>query len=321
MARWLPKCLDSIRIASRRCPSLKIEILIVDDGSDFENSIEIDHLVAVHNLRLVRQENQGRLKARLVGIKSAQHENILLIDSRVEIDSSALEWWANLAPIDCDNFTSHVNYRSNQWFYGLFWNCVERMAWIAYWYKPRQKMINANNFEFYPKGTTCLISTKTNLLKAYADTASYSKDLRMANDDTLILKKMAKDDGILISPLYRSWYTPRGNLHEFIRHTFHRGKVFADGHIFNLSIWGTVFLGFTALFTFITLVNPKIVIHYLLITLFVLTAIASICARLSPRHFISFLFLTPIFISCYSAGVIIGSFRILRNRRISETRF
>jgi glycosyltransferase involved in cell wall biosynthesis len=314
MARWLPNCVDSIRVASKKCPSLTVEIIIVDDGSDLENRNLIDLLVASEGLQLVRQKNQGRLKARLAGIENAKHENILLIDSRVEIEPSALRWWSTLAPTNCDNFTSHVNYRPNQWFYGLYWNCVERLAWIAYWIKPRQKLIDAKNFEFYPKGTTCLISTKENLLNSYENTVSYSKDLRMANDDTLLLKKMAINGGIHISPGYQSWYTPRGNFKDFVKHTFHRGKVFADGHLFNLSIWGVVFGGGLLLFSYFTLTSPKVFNIKSLLVLLSVTAIVSTLARFSARHFICFLLLTPIFLSSYSAGILIGALAIVRNR-------
>jgi glycosyltransferase involved in cell wall biosynthesis len=316
MARWLPKCLESIRIASDKCPLLITEIIIVDDGSDVENANEINELVATYNLRLIRQENKGRLEARLVGIKKAKYENILLIDSRVEIDPKAFVWWTTLAPINFDNFTSHVEYRSNQWFYGLYWNSIEKFAWIAYWIKPRQKIISAKNFEFYPKGTTCLISTKDNLLRAYTDIISYSIDSKTSNDDTLLLKNMARVSGIVISPLYRSLYTPRGNLNEFIAHTFHRGKVFADGHLFNLSIWGILYVGISILLVYSTLIISYKVNLQLLMILLGLSATMSIFARLSIRHITSLLLLSPVFISSYSAGVITGTLSIVKNHLI-----
>jgi glycosyltransferase involved in cell wall biosynthesis len=315
MAGWLPNCVNSIKVASSRCPSLKIEIIIVDDGSDSENSNLIDLLVAREGLKLVKQENQGRLKARLVGIESAKYQNILLIDSRVEIEPSALQWWSSLAPTNCDNFTSHVNYRRDQWLYGLYWNCIERLAWIAYWIKPRHKVLNAKNFEFYPKGTTCLISTKENLLNSYLNTISYSMDLRMSNDDTLLLKNMVSYGGICISPLYQSWYSPRGNFKDFVKHTFHRGKVFADGHLFNLSIWGALFVGSLISFIYFMLTGPEVINLKLLLVLLSLIAIVSILARFSARHFICFLFLTPIFVSSYCAGILTGTLAIVRNRR------
>jgi len=187
--------------------------------------------------------------------------------------------------------------------------------------RPRQKMINAKNFEFYPKGTTCLISNKENLLKGYKDIVSYSKDLRMANDDTLLLKNMAGQSGIVISPQYRSWYTPRGSFNEFLTHTFHRGQVFADGHVFNLSIWGATFLGFSLIVSYLTLLSPDVISLQFTLILLGVTVAVSVCARFSPRHFVSFLLLTPIFISSYSAGVITGTLRILRNCRITARRF
>lgn len=315
MADWLPNCLDSITIASKQCSSLTVEIIIVDDGSNSENANLINELAVNRDLKILRQKNQGRLKARLFGIENAKYENILLIDSRVEIEPSALHWWSTLAPTNCDNFTSHVNYRHNQWLYGLYWNCIERVAWIAYWIKPRNKVINAKNFEFYPKGTTCLISTRETLLKSYAEVVSYSKDLRMSNDDTLLLKKIATNSGVYISPSYQSWYTPRANFKDFVKHTFHRGKVFADGHLFNFSIWGAVFIGFFLTFIYFAMTSFNVINLELLFILFGTVVTAILLARFSARHFICFLLITPIFLLSYSAGILLGTLSILRNRQ------
>jgi glycosyltransferase involved in cell wall biosynthesis len=284
----------------------------VDDGSNFENSKIINLLAVGRELKLIRQENQGRLKARLVGIESARFEDILLIDSRVEIDPSALHWWVNLAPTNCENFTSHVNYRPNQWLFGLYWNCIERLAWIAYWIKPRHKVLNINNFEFYPKGTTCLISTRKNLLNAYEEITSFSKDLKLSNDDTLLLKKMAKNGGIVISPQYQSWYTPRSNFKDFIRHTYHRGKVFADGHMLNLSIWGAAFLGTWATFIFFILSGSDVINSKFALGLLGIYVTVSFFARFTIKHVICFTLVTPIFIATYSAGILRGALAILR---------
>jgi hypothetical protein len=184
---------------------------------------------------------------------------------------------------------------------------------MAYWVKPREKIINGKNFDFYPKGTTCLISTKSNLSKAYQEINSYSDDGKSANDDTLLLRIIARENGIVISPLYQSLYTPRSSLKDFASHTFHRGKVFADGHIFNLSTWGvslicgTLFL--TSLFLF---TSTGLLIDSFLICLG-LVLIAIFPARFSPKHVLSFIFITPIFVACYLSGIAWGSAQIVKN--------
>ena len=55
-------------------------------------------------------------------------------------------------------------------------------------------------------------------------------DARYANDDTPMLRQLAATHGIHVSPEFASDYTPRATLRTFLKHSFHRGMVFLDGH-------------------------------------------------------------------------------------------
>jgi hypothetical protein len=55
-------------------------------------------------------------------------------------------------------------------------------------------------------------------------------DVRYANDDTPLIRWIAARERIHLSPSFACDYLPRTTLGEFVRHSFHRGTVFLDGH-------------------------------------------------------------------------------------------
>lgn len=68
----------------------KIEILIVDDGSKQDLSLEYDNKVAsLRNVQLLHIENAGAANARNVGIERARGEYIIFVDSDDYIPSKA----------------------------------------------------------------------------------------------------------------------------------------------------------------------------------------------------------------------------------------
>lgn len=80
------RCVTSINDQIRD----NIEILIVDDGSKQDLSLEYDKRVAsLNNVQLLHVENAGAANARNVGIKRARGEYIIFVDSDDYIPSSA----------------------------------------------------------------------------------------------------------------------------------------------------------------------------------------------------------------------------------------
>lgn len=83
LGQYLPKTLQSI--ASLTYPDL--EIIIVDDGSDDVNSIEVlNSLPHQSNLRILRTSNQGLAKARNYGVEQAKGEFVLLLDADDQVE-------------------------------------------------------------------------------------------------------------------------------------------------------------------------------------------------------------------------------------------
>jgi hypothetical protein len=68
------------------------------------------------------------------------------------------------------------------------------------------------------------------LVSAVASFSTRYADVRLANDDTPVLRDLAARERIGISPRFACVYAPRTTLRHFLRHALHRGVVFVDGH-------------------------------------------------------------------------------------------
>src|SRR5438874_2479408 len=94
----------------------------------------------------------------------------------------------------------------------------------------RLKLRSANDFDQYPKGTGCFLAPRTLLASAFEQFRTRYADVRLANDDTTILRGLAAKERIGISPSFACFYAPRTSLRQFFKHSIHRGTVFLDGH-------------------------------------------------------------------------------------------
>ncbi|MBQ6273634.1 MAG: glycosyltransferase [Oscillospiraceae bacterium] len=78
VARFLPRCLDSLAAQSLR----DIEILLIDDGStDDSAAICADYVARDGRFRLLRQENRGLSAVRNRHLEEARGEYLLFVDS------------------------------------------------------------------------------------------------------------------------------------------------------------------------------------------------------------------------------------------------
>ena len=82
-AQYVEKCIDSVRSQTY----VNIELIVVDDGSNIKTKQKLKELSSRIDV-LIHQENKGQSTARNVGIKHAQGDFIVFIDSDdyVEID-------------------------------------------------------------------------------------------------------------------------------------------------------------------------------------------------------------------------------------------
>jgi hypothetical protein len=114
--------------------------------------------------------------------------------------------------------------------YGHFWNVLTELAFAAYFGRPRTTSFGAVEFDAFPKGTTCFLAPTSLLQEAFARFHTRYSDERHSNDDTPILRWLAGQRAINISPSFACLYQPRNSFRGFWRHALHRGVVFLDGH-------------------------------------------------------------------------------------------
>jgi glycosyltransferase involved in cell wall biosynthesis len=227
-AAHLPAMVDALLSAVERS-GFDAELVLVDDGST-DGSADVARSAVDGRLRLhvVSQPNRGRFEARRAGLAGARGEYVLFLDSRVRLAPQALRFVQSRlqsAPV----WNGHVYVGADNAF-GEFWGLLAELAWRDYFDHPRTTSFGLAEFDRFPKGTTCFLAPRALLESAFARFRSHYADIRLANDDTPILRAVAAEEPIHISPEFSCVYSPRTTFAGFLRHAVHRGTVFLDGH-------------------------------------------------------------------------------------------
>ncbi len=186
-------------------------MVIVDDGSDEATQAVLASLELPIPLRVMRQTNQGRFRAREAGIRESYGELILLIDSRVSIAPGALRFVHGEAHGSAIHgaWNAHVNVLLEGNSFARFWNVLTEISFAEYFDNPRTTSFGEEDFDRFPKGTTCFLAPKDDLLKAIEAFESHFADPAMANDDTNLIRILARTERINISPNFACTYRSR----------------------------------------------------------------------------------------------------------------
>jgi len=227
----LDKTLQDLYIAIERSQIKNFEVIIIDDGSDEP----VSQIVGITRpgVTVLRFENQGRLKARLNGLKESKFDQVVLLDSRVSIIEDSLK---NLS--SCLNSGNRVptmviakiTFPPETNLVGLFWDAIARIVWFRYYLDEKDVTLTEENFDSLPKGTTLLYAQKAALMSAYDCLSESQLSNRDTNDDTLLIKRIVSNHEVLLSKGFLATYYPRTNLRSFIKHAHHRGKVAKGGY-------------------------------------------------------------------------------------------
>jgi hypothetical protein len=183
---------------------------------------------------------------------------VLLLDSRVTLHPGALAFVAGRLEAGDDVWNGHVEVPTDGNPYAAFGKALVAVAWKDYLRQPRTTSFGIEEFDRYPKGTTCFLAPRQLLVAAAANFRTmYEDDMRLANDDTPMLRWIAARTPIHISPSFACEYEARSTLQAFLRHSFHRGTVFVDGHLRRESrfFWPAVAFFPTSVFAIVTAVR------------------------------------------------------------------
>ena len=228
--------------------SFAADVVVVDDGSSDGSAAAVQAARLETPLQLLAQENQGRFEARRAGIEHAEGDFCLLLDSRVRIDPGALAYLEQRLQAGPEEqvWNAHVDIEREGNPYGVFWDVLTRRAYWTYFREPRTTSFGLDDFDRFPKGTTCFLAPRDLLLAATAAFRSSYDDPRFANDDAPLIRWLAGRVPINISPSFSCRYPSRRRLGPFLRHAFHRGTVFVDGHGHRNAGWFPIVVGLFA---------------------------------------------------------------------------
>ena len=228
-ARSLPATIDALVFALRGS-GFDAELVLVDDGSTDGSAAVAQRAVGdAVPLRIVTQRGSGRLAARAAGLEAAGADLTLLLDGRVRLAPGSLAFVRERVEAGDRVWNGHVSVQGEDAF-SVFWQLLAELAWRDYFDDPRTTSFGADDFDRYPKGAGCLLAPRSLLLDSFASFTTQYSDVRHANDDTPILRRLAERERIWISPDFSCEYVARTTPARFVRHAVRRGIVFLDGH-------------------------------------------------------------------------------------------
>jgi glycosyltransferase involved in cell wall biosynthesis len=228
-AAHLPATIDALAAAVGRS-GWSAELVVVDDGStDGSGDVALRAAKGRLPARVLHQSNAGRLVARRHGVREARAGMVLLLDGRVRVEPDALRFVRSRVDAGDRLWTGHVHVDSDSPL-GAFWSLIAELAWRDYFDDPRTTSFGIDEFDRFPKGTTCFLGEQSLLVEALNTFRTGYADERHANDDTPVLRYLAAREDINVSPHFACRYSPRESFASFFRHSIHRGVVFLDGH-------------------------------------------------------------------------------------------
>lgn len=319
-AQWLPSTIESLQKAALHT-TYKLEIVVVDDGStdDTKDVLEEISSSSAIPIKIVSQPNQGRFLARWAGVQASSGTNLLIFDSRILMGEYSL----NALEIKRKEFrtstawNAHVNTDGEAPLVGRFWEVPTHIFWGGYLARPKTTVLNAENFDYVPKGTTCFFVPKESFVKA-CEAAWPEDNSHLVSDDTKILRELLSQTEIVIEPTFVAIYRPRTTVRAFLKHAFDRGTLFVDSYagtsVFRsivLLALATAPLWLSSVFVLLFAVAPQMLpwaLGMLLVAVFVVPAALALRNRCSIRAVAGFvLYLIP-FAAVFWAGLLRGVF-------------
>jgi glycosyltransferase involved in cell wall biosynthesis len=290
--------------------------IVIDDGSSDGTAEAAAGASPGLPVRVLTQSNRGRLAARRAGLEAAADDHVLFLDSRVTLAPDSLRFIRQQLDHGGQVWNAHVVIDADGNPYGTFWDVLTSLVFARYFADPRTTSYTADDFDAFPKGTTCFFAPTSLMKHAFDQFRSGYRDERHANDDTPILRWVARQQPIHISPEFRCTYRPRRTFQGFLRHAFHRGVVFLDGHGRRDAALFPAVVGFYPLSLIgllLALKRPRLACG---LGVGMAAAAGALASRRGyrPRAALSFAMLAPVYAVAHGAGMWRGLQLLIANR-------
>ena len=297
------------------------EIVVADDGSSVD--VETPALAAANGtpVRVERlPQNSGRFEARRAGLAAARGEYVLFIDAGVTLVPGSLAFVSRRLEAGRGVWNAHTHMETDGNPFGLFWSVVSSLAFGDYVDDPRETSFGVDNFDRFPKGTTCFLAPRELLGDAFAAFRSRYTDTRNANDDGPIIRSIAERQPVNIAPGFACVYTPRRALRSFLRHAVHRGVVFVDGHGRTESRFFPAVVAFYPVSAGLAIaaVRRPAVVPLAALGIVGVAAIGAARKRRPAAEIVSFAALAPVYAVAHGLGMWKGAALALAKRRTAE---
>ncbi|MBN2788759.1 MAG: glycosyltransferase family 2 protein [Candidatus Delongbacteria bacterium] len=229
----LEKCLNAI--SKIQYSKDLYEVILVNDGStdNTEKIAEKFEFLKIVDFKV----NKGRLIARKTGAEKASFNELLFVDSRIEIYEDILLKRNEIgySPL----IAGDLGVEKYSSIFDTLFYLIRKKIYSPYFPQVNYKdelWITSDNFFNAPKGTGCFFIDKNLFLDNLPE--DLSKD---SNDDTKIMKNIVNDNvKILRHTGIRLKYHQRkdNNIYSWIHH---RGKIWADHYLTFVNIYSILY--------------------------------------------------------------------------------
>jgi len=189
-----------------------------------------------------------------------------------------------------------------------FMDAVTFIGWRRYFGKPRTTSFGLADFDHYPKGTGDFLVPRALVKQAMAEFEKTSSDLTNSSDDTLLIRLIAAEERINLSPSFSATYYARTTLRGFVKHTYFRGQFFVDGFLRPGTRFFAPLVFFLATCVVLTaglVLNPRLLVPLVVVAAGVWLAelAAALALRVPAVDALSLFALTPLFALFYGLGI------------------
>ena len=306
---WVRTAVDALCEAAATA-GVTVDVVIVDDGSTDRTPAVLAELAERPEVRVLRQANSGRLAARSAGLAMARESWVLLLDSRVIMGPDSLRWLREHLSEHHDRrvWCGHVDVETRRNIFAAFWSGLVKVGWRRYTANPRLVSFGADEFDYFPKGTGCLLMDRSLLRQAVNGFESLYEVSSLASDDTRLLRDIASKQRIWLSPEFSFRYHGKTGARGFLRQAYFRGTTFVDGYLGQPGVVRRALIGSiaaAAVLGVVSLRNPKVGAAGVVAALVAVPSVVKLVGG-SSYEVRAAATLTPVFIPLFGAGVLRG---------------